>query len=91
MNLNLMMIFVFPVYMEPQKEEESTSVHNVYSIFKAAVAFLKTTVFWGQHVSFCMINVSYIYMKVEVAKLCPTLCDPMEYRVQGILQAIILE
>ena len=30
-------------------------------------------------------------MKVKVAQLCPTLCDPMDCRVQGILQARILE
>ena len=29
--------------------------------------------------------------KVKVAQLCPTLCDPMDYTVQGILQARILE
>ena len=28
---------------------------------------------------------------VKVAQLCPTLCDPMDYRVHGILQARILE
>ena len=27
----------------------------------------------------------------EVAKLCPTLCDPMDSTVHGILQARILE
>ena len=27
----------------------------------------------------------------EVAQLCPTLCDPMDYTVHGILQARILE
>ena len=32
-----------------------------------------------------------IKVKVKVAQLCPTLCDPMDYRVQGILQARILE
>ena len=87
------MIFVFPEYMEPKKEEESASIYNVYSIFKATVAFWKTTVFWRQQVSFCMINASYIhiYMKAKTAQLCPTLCDPMEYRVHGILQAKILE
>ena len=26
-----------------------------------------------------------------VAQLCPTLCDPMDYTVSGILQARILE
>ena len=29
--------------------------------------------------------------EVEVALLCPTLCDPMDYIVHGILQARILE
>ena len=29
-------------------------------------------------------------MKVKVAHLCPTLCDPMDYSVHGILQARIL-
>ena len=30
-------------------------------------------------------------MKVKVTQLCPTLCDPMDYTVLGILQARILE
>ena len=30
-------------------------------------------------------------MKVEVAQSCPTLGDPMDYTVHGILQAKILE
>ena len=29
--------------------------------------------------------------EVKVVQLCPTLCDPMDYRVHGILQARILE
>ena len=29
--------------------------------------------------------------KVKVTQSCPTLCDPMDYTVQGILQARILE
>ena len=29
--------------------------------------------------------------KVQVAQSCPTLCDPMDYRVHGILQARMLE
>ena len=28
---------------------------------------------------------------VKVAQSCPTLCDPMDYTVHGILQAKILE
>ena len=30
-------------------------------------------------------------VKVKVAQLCPTLCNPMDYTVRGILQARILE
>ena len=30
-------------------------------------------------------------MKVKVTQLCPTLCDPMDYTIHGILQARILE
>ena len=31
------------------------------------------------------------HVKVKVAQLCLTLCDPMEYKVHGILQSRILE
>ena len=30
-------------------------------------------------------------VKGKVAQLCPTLCDPMDYTVHGILQARVLE
>ena len=30
-------------------------------------------------------------VKVKVAQLCPTLCDPMDYAVYGILQTRILD
>ena len=30
-------------------------------------------------------------VKVKVAQLCLTLCDPVDYTVHGILQARILE
>ena len=30
-------------------------------------------------------------VKLKVIQLCPTLCDPMDYTVHGILQARILE
>ena len=33
----------------------------------------------------------YIYESEEVAQLCLTLCQPMDYTVHGILQARILE
>ena len=32
-----------------------------------------------------------IHEEVKVAQSCPTLCDPIDYTVHGILQARILE
>ena len=32
-----------------------------------------------------------VYVKVKVTQLCPTLCNPLDYTVHGILQARILE
>ena len=40
----------------------------------------------------CYFHIKYItHVKVKVTQLCPTLCDPMDYTVYGILQARILE
>ena len=38
-----------------------------------------------------MYRVHFLGMKVKVAQLCPTLCDPVDYAVHGILQARKLE
>ena len=35
--------------------------------------------------------VSNLLNEMKVTQLCPTLCDPMDYTVHGILQARILE
>ena len=39
----------------------------------------------------CFTHGNHMYMKVKVAQLCPTLCDPKDYTAHGILQARILE
>ena len=39
----------------------------------------------------CKYNYVILYTKVKVTQSCPTLCDPMDYTVHGILQARILE
>ena len=36
-------------------------------------------------------NITKSKVKVKIAQSCPTLCDPMDYRADGILQARILE
>ena len=49
---------------------------------------------WGGH-WFSSLSLNFLIcktgMKVKVAQLCPTLCDPMDYTVHGILQDRILE
>ena len=37
------------------------------------------------------VDSSHMKVKVQVTQLCPTLCNPMNYTVHGILQARILE
>ena len=34
---------------------------------------------------------AHFHLKVKVAQWCPTLCDPMDYTIHGILQARILK
>jgi len=36
-------------------------------------------------------EIGLLKVKVKFAPLCPTLCDPVDYTVHGILQARILE
>ena len=38
-----------------------------------------------------LLVVASFLSEVKVAQLCPTLCDPMDYIVHGILQAKILD
>ena len=38
-----------------------------------------------------VLSVYLLSLKVKVAQLCPTLCDPMDYTVHGILLARILD
>ena len=41
---------------------------------------------------FNAINTNLLFhVKVKVTQSCPTLCDPMDYIVHGILQSRILE
>ena len=40
------------------------------------------------HRGACLLNST---VKVKVSQSCPTLCDPMDYTVHGILWARILE
>ena len=46
--------------------------------------------FVGTH-TFKGLNVVNEIVKVKVSQLCPTLCNPMDYTVHGILQARMLK
>ena len=52
---------------------------------------------WGHKGSFTTEQLSMhactsiVKVKVQVTQLCPTLCDPVDYTVRGILQARTLE
>ena len=37
------------------------------------------------------LSILFVKVKVKVAQSCPTLCDPMDYTVHGILQVRVLE
>ena len=61
---------------------------SVYPFVKAERRFQLFTV---NHRKPQQPNLSISGGSVKVAQLCPTLCDPMDYTVLGILQARILE
>ena len=44
---------------------------------------------WG-HKELAQLDYS-LKVKMKVTRLCPTLCDPMDYTVNGVLYARILE
>ena len=52
------------------------------------IVVISHNVYIHQNIKFYILKVK---MKVEVAQSCPTLCDPMDCTVHGILQARILE
>ena len=39
----------------------------------------------------CVDDTTMAEVKVKFTQLCPTLCNPMDYTVHGILQARLLE
>ena len=46
---------------------------------------------WQLHIPNSISSWFLLGMKVRVTQSCPTLCDPMDYAIHGILQARILE
>ena len=68
-------------------------VQNVTrSLENSLVVFYKITstpTLWPSNSTLML--ASFLAVKVKVAQLCPTLWDPMDYTVHGILQARILE
>ena len=59
---------------------------TIHGIFQAKIAI---AVYQMLNINDRMIH--EMQGKVKVAQSCPTLCDPMDYKAHGILQARILE
>ena len=63
-------------------------VHILVSLFlKSLNSFIELFV----HLDVPFLITVTLKVKVKVAQSCPTLCDPMDYMVHGILQVRILE
>ena len=64
---------------------------NTWNVTKHALSLLVPH--WGSSVVILCSLLTHIFstVKVKVTQSCPTLCDPMDYTVCGILQARILE
>ena len=89
------------VWQTRSKKDKTVQFLGFYSNFNTTL-FLSTqnlSVNWGKGFLFSflggvleiLIDSSSAYLKVKVAQSCLTLCDPVDYRVYGILQARILE
>ena len=53
---------------------------------------LTTIIIFSDSMNLIILDTLYKWkVKVKVAQSCPTLCDPMDYTVHGILQARVLE
>ena len=64
--------------------ETRDQIANIHWIMETVREFQK-------NIYFCFIDYTKVFDCVKVSQSCPTLCDPMDYTVHGILQARILE
>ena len=72
--------FAYGVCFYAELKKKNKKQNKTLSFFKKVI------------LDFQLLLKSYMHKgKVKVAQLCPTLCDPMDYTVHGILQARILE
>ena len=56
--------------------------------FKDNICVYRQVNHLAMHLKHCKLTMK---VKLKVVQSCPTLCDPMDYSVHGILQARILE
>ena len=61
---------------------------NIWLVATSTITYLAPV--WRQPILWHE-SVKNSYVKVKVAQLCPTLCNPIDYTVHGILQVRILE
>ena len=87
----------------PDSSLPGSTIHGIFQarILEWGCHFLLQEIFLTQGLSaglphcrqtlYCLSHQGSSKMKVKFAQLCLTLCNPMDYTVQGILQARILE
>ena len=79
----------------PQKTpQEVTSSSQYLAIFQQCKEASGNWCFYSHYdlwLKLQSIEREFTICKVKVTQLCPTLCNPMDYTVHGILQARILE
>ena len=75
-----MCVYIY-IYREREREREREKERSKIEGILPRIEYIPQL----SEESLCTFN------KVKVAQLCPTLCDPMDYTVHGILQDRILE
>ena len=86
MEILAMFKYLFNSFLLQEDFEESINRVKYLSWNPSSFLLVKQGIFTNSEVFMLLMKV-----KVKVTQSCPTLCDPMDYTVHGILQARILE
>ena len=98
---NTYMCYIWKVRVIPKSSHHKGNVFSISLIFylygkiiqvHQVIMIIIPWIYVSQIIILYILNlVLNVDWKVKVAQSCPTLCDPMDYTVLGILQATILE
>ena len=86
MEILAMFKYLFNSFLLQEDFEESINRVKYPSWNPSSSLLVKQGIFTNSEVFMLLMKV-----KVKVTQSCPTLCDPMDYTVRGVLQTRILE